>query len=158
MDDEHRRPAFTDLAELSGSQLGRLGRGFGRVVEGFRRAAGSQVAAVATPVALRGTTLVVRTTSSMWAQQLGFLERELIERLREELPDVEVERIHARAGLPASAPPPAPTQPIDALDPARSAALERLVQRIADPVLRSRVLRAAQASEARRLNRPDSAS
>lgn len=157
MDDAHRPPGFTDLAQLSGLQLSRMGRGFGVVVEGFRRAAGPQLAAVATPVVLRGGTLVVRTTSAMWAQQLGFLERDLLERLEQELPHVTIDRIHARAGLPAPAPPrldPPPSQP---LEPAREHELERLVLTIADPALRTRVLRAARASEARRLTPQDPA-
>jgi hypothetical protein len=48
----------------------------------WREVVGSNVARRSQPTKLSGSTLFVRVTSSAWAQELSFLSRSIIERLR----------------------------------------------------------------------------
>jgi len=151
---------FTDAAELTGRRLDGVGRGFGEVVRVFHEVVGADLARMATPVKLRRDhktgeqTLVVRCVSASWAQQIGFMELDLLDRLRSALPAFTATRIHARAGAPAPRPVAPPPPELTSLTPERAAYLTHLTETISDPELRARVLAAALAAERRRLTPP----
>jgi predicted nucleic acid-binding Zn ribbon protein len=65
-------------------------------------AVGPTVAAEATPVAERDGVVIVACSSATWAQELGFLAEEILEKVRSELPqgvDLRSLRFNA-AGVP----------------------------------------------------------
>jgi hypothetical protein len=114
---------------------------------------GPQVAARSEPLSLRRALLTVAVADSAWLQELSFLRGELLTRLRERLPDVELKeiRLQVRTGAASieaapSPPPPPPQDPLAMpLAPEVSDALERLedpLERIADRDLRRTVRRA----------------
>ncbi|MCW2962226.1 MAG: Dna[CI] antecedent, DciA [Thermoleophilia bacterium] len=151
-----KRPehSLIDAAGLSGRQLDEVAAGFGRIVRAFAETIGEDMAKVATATRLRNGELTVRCASSTWAQTIGFMELELIDRLRTNYPKLEIVRIRAVAGGIAPPPPPPPAAlPMQPLDAAAEARLQALVAHITEPTLRARVLAAATASERRRVER-----
>lgn len=56
-----------------------------RIFNRWPQLVGEAVAAQSRPVAMKDATLVVAVSDPAWATQLRFLERDLVERLREEL-------------------------------------------------------------------------
>ncbi|MCW2955549.1 MAG: hypothetical protein JWO69_418 [Thermoleophilia bacterium] len=151
-----RRPnhQLIDFTAQGARSLDDVADGFGRVVRAFAEAAGGDLARMATATRLQGGQLTVRCVSSAWAQTIGFMEAELLERLRQRLPNEQIDRIRVISG--GIAPPPTPPPPPDPLPPLQveaQARLEAMVAHIADPKLRAQLLAAAVASERRRLDR-----
>ena len=129
-------------------------------VRAWPAAVGAENARRAWPSRLaRDGTLVVHTTDSVWAFQLGMLSGEILGRLREEVGEDAPRTIRfvpgpvpAEAAAPAEerAPRPPEVSPEDSADAAALAAA------IEDPELRELVARAAAASLARGRSEPRS--
>lgn len=155
---------FEDVSELLQRQLERVGGPFARISAAFARAAGPDLARVAVAASLKGTTLRVRCASASWAQSVSFMQRELLERLAAECPDVTITRISATGdGVPLPpqvevpdprAPQPGRPRELTPLDTETRDRLERLAAGIADPVVRASVLRAAERSVQHRRDTP----
>jgi hypothetical protein len=156
MEDRRRHSRLTPAASLLGDGLASVGGDLGRVVGIWPAVVGERLARVTTPARLRDGTLQVRCASASWAQTLGGIELQLLERLDRQLGPGRVRRIHARAGGPAprlevEKPPP----PLAPLAPGDKAQLEQLVAHVEDPDLRARLLAAAVASTRRRATPPE---
>jgi predicted nucleic acid-binding Zn ribbon protein len=62
------------------------------------RVVGEEIAARTQPVKIEGGVLYVRVNHSAWMQELHFMEKEIIEKLKDAAPDVEITRIRFGAG------------------------------------------------------------
>lgn len=115
----------------------------GRAVDAdvWRRAVGPRIAERATPGRLSAGVLLVQVPSSVWAQELSFLEPELVQRLRGA--GVDVRSLRFRVSAPGRAPAPArprrPTPPAAPLPPE----LEQRLAEVDDPALRAAIAEAA---------------
>jgi predicted nucleic acid-binding Zn ribbon protein len=67
-----------------------------RIFNRWSQLVGDAVAAQSRPVAIKDSTLVVAVSDPAWATQLRFLERDLVERLREELGEEIIDSIEVR--------------------------------------------------------------
>lgn len=137
-------------------QLGRFGPAgaMAEIVRAWPEAVGDNIARNAWPGRVaRDGTLHVNTSSSAWAFELGLLERQIMERLREALGRDAPKGLRFAPGrLPAparEAPSQAPRRPPQPSSEERLEA-ERLAAPIEDENLRKLVANAAAASLARR--------
>jgi hypothetical protein len=137
-------------------QLGRFGPAgaMAEIVRAWPAAVGDDIARNAWPARVaRGGTLLVNTSSSAWAFELGLLEQQILKGLRESLAgDAPTGLRFAPGRLPEPAretPTSAPARPPS---PSREQQLEaeRLAAPIEDENLRELVAKAAAASLARR--------
>lgn len=142
-------------------QVARLGpdAAIGPLVQAWPEAVGDAIAENAWPARFaRDGTLLVSTSSSVWAFELTALEATMVERLRAVLGDTAPAKIRFAAGrLPERGPAleedePAPPPVVS--DEHREAAAE-LAAGIESQPLREAVARAAAASLARSATRPD---
>jgi predicted nucleic acid-binding Zn ribbon protein len=62
------------------------------------RVVGEEIAARTQPVKIERGVLYVRVDQSAWMQELHFMEREIIKKLKESAPDIELERIRFGSG------------------------------------------------------------
>lgn len=103
---------------------------------------------VAMPVAFDGTTLVIHTIDNQWLHELTYLRADLLSRLREHLPGMDIGALKIRVG---EVPPPLPPPPVERVAPSivlpMQPARETLdaIAEIEDPGLRSAVATARQA-------------
>ena len=137
-------------------QLGRFGPAgaMAEIVRAWPGAVGENIARNAWPARVaRDGTLLVNTSSSAWAFELGLLEREIGERLRETLDEDAPTGLRFAPGrLPEPAREPSPERPGNRIEPSQEDRLEaaRLAAPIEDENLRELVAKAAAASLARR--------
>ena len=135
-----------DRPELVGDLLERTrqttSRAAGRAVDGelWRRAVGPRIAERATPGRLERGVLSVHVASSVWAQELSLLERELCERLHAAGLGVSSLRfrVSARPSTARPAPKRAPTPP-----PPLPPELAERLKHVDDPELRATIADAA---------------
>lgn len=131
-----------NLLEQARDVTGRAaGRGVG--ADEWRKAVGPRIAERATPGQLKHGVLAVQVASSVWAQELSFLERELVERLRQVGVAVTALRFRvtpaARSTAAARAAPRRPAPPPRPLP----AELEARLSAVDDPELRAAIAEAA---------------
>jgi predicted nucleic acid-binding Zn ribbon protein len=82
----HRRaPRQASAAIRAARDLVAPRTGLAAVQAAWAETVGEQLAAVATPVSERAGTLTVECAESVWVQELDLMQRQLLERLREEL-------------------------------------------------------------------------
>ncbi|HWB80147.1 MAG TPA: DUF721 domain-containing protein [Nannocystaceae bacterium] len=103
---------------------------------------------VAMPVAFDGPTLIIHAIDNQWLHELTYLRSDLLARLREHLPGIEIGGLKIRVGeVPPPLPPPprerVPETIVLPLQPARDT-LDAIAE-IEDPGLRSAVATARQA-------------
>jgi predicted nucleic acid-binding Zn ribbon protein len=95
-----KKPA--SLGDLLNEVMRRRGVGRTMVAERFhnawRDAAGDEWAKVSRPGPVRRGVMEVTVTSSTAAQELMFLERRIVKRLAELLPDERIERFRCKVG------------------------------------------------------------
>jgi hypothetical protein len=109
----------------------------------WEAAVGSRIAARARPVRIDHGVLVVRTATSTWAQELGFLVEPILAQLRAR--GVKVDALRFRVG-PVEAPERPPTRDEVRTSPPAvplPAELRAEVDRVEDPELRDAIARAA---------------
>jgi len=144
-----------DIGSIS-SQLdrrfGRLGGGFGVVLAAWERVVGHQIARHAMPTSLREGILRVRCDDATWTSEIMHMGPAIARRLHDELGQRAPRQLKAytgRVGYVPEAPEPV-ADPLPELDDSTQAQLALLAQKIVDPELRARVLRAMTACTARR--------
>ena len=108
----------------------------------------AHIVRVALPVAFDGATLVIHAIDNQWLHELTYLRSDLLARLRERLPGIEIGALKIRVGEVPGPPPLAPLEreastAVLPLQPARET-LDAIAE-IEDPTLRSAVATARQA-------------
>jgi hypothetical protein len=149
------------IGDVVREQVARFGpdAAIGPLVRAWPEAVGDAIAQNAWPARIaRDGTLMVSTSSSVWAFELTALEATMVERLRTVLGDTAPAAIRFAPGrLPERGPEPEeaePTPPPVVSEEHRRAAAE-LAAGIESEPLREAVARAAAASLARSVGRPD---
>lgn len=109
--------------------------------ETWRRVVGARIAQKSAPGQIRRGVLTVAVSSAVWAQELTFLSREIVGRLRKTGILVDGIRFRVTPMQPPPSPPPAarrvsPAAPLPAV-------LEERLARIQDPELRAAIAEAA---------------
>jgi hypothetical protein len=143
------RAAGSKSPELVGNLLERARdttrRAAGRAVDAdaWRRAVGPRIAERATPAGLKQGVLSVEVASSVWAQELSFLERELVTRLAGVGVQVSALRFYVRQS--ARRGPVEPAAPRKPAPPPRPlpADLKARLSAVDDPELRAAIAEAA---------------
>lgn len=111
------------------------------------RIVSDRIAKNARPVHLSHGTLVVHTSSAVWAQELSYHEPELLSSIQREVPTAKVARLRIRVGPlpPVRRASPAPSQePSDALRVSQLPEnLARALASVGDDQLRSAITQAA---------------
>jgi predicted nucleic acid-binding Zn ribbon protein len=95
-----RRPAPRTLSGALTSLTAELApaTALARVQEVWERVAGSTIAAAARPTAERDGVLTITCESSVWAQELTLMQRELLPRLNAVLGDGAIRELRCRTG------------------------------------------------------------
>jgi predicted nucleic acid-binding Zn ribbon protein len=98
------------------------------------------------PQALSGHHLVVHVTDNQWLHELQYLRAEIVERLRDRFPALELEDLRVRVG---TVPPSRVGDPVAPSDPTRTqvvdASAQSVVDEVEDPELRRVIARALRA-------------
>ncbi len=114
-----------------------------RALYAWREAAGPRIAARARAERMQGATMVLRVQSAAWANELGFLKRDLLARLRATAGAEWVEDLRFSIGPLDGAPSwdddqaPAPAPPAPELPPVADGEVAAALRQVDDPELRA---------------------
>jgi hypothetical protein len=147
-----RRPPLKQAEAISGLLKQVLGNaGYNEHLPRYQvwlawdRVVGEQIAHRARPLRIRDKTLEVLVDHPVWMQQLQMLKPQILQKIRTQLPDCDIEDIYLRHGkaLPVAAPP-APSAPdwqAQTLSAEEKQDIERSIAAIHDPELKESMRR-----------------
>jgi predicted nucleic acid-binding Zn ribbon protein len=93
-DDDEPGGAPVPLADVLAARLDQLaGSDMVRACRAWNDVAGEAIRAAASPTSLSRGTLTVACASSVWAQELTLMAPEILDRMRDRDPSVEVQRL-----------------------------------------------------------------
>src|SRR5512137_661902 len=103
---KHSQTRLHPIGEILFATLGKKGLAAkleeNALMKLWPKAVGQQIAAQTQPDCLRGGTLFVKTTSSVWVQQLHFMKEEIREKLNELAGKTAIKEIRFTVGLEIS--------------------------------------------------------
>ena len=146
------RPPLKQAEAVAGLLRKVLGdRGFDERLPRYRvwlvwdKVVGEQIAARARPLRVRDKILEVRVDHPVWMQQLQMLKPQILKKLREQLPDCDIEEIYLRRGNPQPRQREESAEQLDwqrqELSEAEQQEIDRILEDVADPELKGEMRR-----------------
>ncbi len=133
----------TDILDDRRCGVGQQVQSARRVLAAWQTAVGEQLASRTAPLRTEGQYLIIGVTDTIWIQEIEFLSRDILERLRDLLPDLGATRIRCEYVHPQPPPPeinpprPSPERPPvdlahDAVSAVRNPHLKAAFERLQD--------------------------